>query len=48
MAGGSIQLANKFNGDNNNEDNNVTVYVDEDDDCITLIVVDISNNMDWS
>ena len=48
VAGGSIQLANKFNGDNNNEDNNVTVYVDEDDDCITLIVVDISNNMDWS
>ena len=48
VAGGSIQLANKFNGDNNNEDNNVTVYVDEGDDCITLIVVDISNNMDWS
>ena len=48
VAGGSIQLANEFNGDKNNKDNNVTVYVDEDDDCITLIVVDISNNMDWS
>ena len=48
VAGGSIQLANKFNGDTNNNDNNVTVYVDDGDDCITLIVVDISNNMDWS
>ena len=47
VAGGSIQLANKFNGDTNNNDNNVTVYVDDGDDCITLIVVDISNNMDW-
>ena len=47
VAGGSIQLANKFNGDDNNNDNNVTVYVDDGDDCITLIVVDISNNMDW-
>ena len=47
VAGGSIQLANEFNGDKNNNDNNVTVYVDDGDDCITLIVVDISNNMDW-
>ena len=47
VAGGSIQLANKFNGNTNNNDNNVTVYVDDGDDCITLIVVDISNNMDW-
>ena len=44
---GEIQLAPKFNGDNENEANNVTVYVESGDDCITLIVVDVQNNMAW-
>ena len=44
---GEIQLAPEFNGDANNHDDNVTVYVDAGDDCITLIVVDVQNKMKW-
>ena len=44
---GEIQLAPQFNGDPTNTDNNVTVYVDSGDDCITLIVVDVQNKMAW-
>lgn len=44
---GEIQLAPEFNGDATNHDDNVTVYVDSGDDCITLIVVDVQNKMAW-
>ena len=44
---GEIQLAPEFNGDATNYDDNVTVYVDSGDDCITLIVVDVQNKMAW-
>ena len=45
---GEIQLAPKFNGDSSNNDNNVTVYVEAGEkDNITVIVVDVQNNMDW-
>ena len=46
-ANGEIQLAPEFNGDATNHDDNVTVYVDSGDDCITLIVVDVQNKMAW-
>ena len=45
---GEIQLAPHFNGDSANNDNNVTVYVEEgENDNITVIVVDVQNNMNW-
>ena len=44
---GEIQLAPEFNGDGNNHDNNVSVYVDQGDDQITVIVVDVKNKLDW-
>ena len=46
---GEIQLAPHFNGDSANNDNNVTVYVEEgENDNITVIVVDVQNNMNWN
>ena len=47
---GEIQLAPAFNGDTKkNTDKNVTVYVEKGEkDNITVIVVDVQNNMDWS
>ena len=45
---GEIQLAPKFNGDSNSTDKNVTVYIERGEkDNITVIVVDVQNNMDW-
>ncbi len=45
---GEIQLAPEFNGDANNHDDNVTVYIEAGEkDNITVIVVDVQNNMDW-
>ena len=44
---GEIQLAPKFDGDSNNHDKNVSVYVDNGDDQITVIVVDVQNKIDW-
>ena len=45
---GEIQLAPKFNGDSNSTDKNVTVYIESGEkDNITVIVVDVQNNMDW-
>ena len=47
---GEIQLAPVFNGDTTkNTDKNVTVYVEKGEkNNITVIVVDVQNNMDWS
>ncbi|MEE0256417.1 S-layer homology domain-containing protein, partial [Evtepia sp.] len=47
---GEIQLAPAFNGDTKkNTDKNVTVYVEKGEkNNITVIVVDVQNNMDWS
>ena len=47
---GEIQLAPAFNGDTTkNTDKNVTVYVEKGEkNNITVIVVDVQNNMDWS
>ncbi len=44
---GEIQLAPEFDGDSNNHDKNVSVYVDQGDDQITVIVVDVQNKIDW-
>ena len=45
---GEIQLAPEFNGDANNHDDNVTVYIEAGEkDNITVIVVDVQNNMGW-
>ena len=44
---GSIQLAPKYNGDETSTDKNVTVYVEQGDKQITVIVVDVNNKIDW-
>ena len=45
---GEIQLAPKFNGDDDNTDKNVTVYVEDGENKnITVIVVDVKNKIDW-
>ena len=47
-AEGEIQLAPKYNGDEKNTDNNVAVYVEDgEDENITVIVVDVQNNLHW-
>ena len=45
---GEIQLAPEFNGDKDNHDDNVTVYIEKGEkDNITVIVVDVKNKIDW-
>lgn len=45
---GEIQLAPKYNGDTTNNDDNVTVYVEDgENENITVIVVDVKNKIDW-
>ena len=45
---GEIQLAPHFDGDSSNNDNNVTVYVEDgENENITVIVVDVQNKIDW-